>query len=87
MKNVKNKDIEIIVETKDGSVVRMSRGQTYIDYDGRDITYEQMLKWILDGSLRQHGFYPYKCRTSQPSSDNNYAARHAVNTALLAATL
>lgn len=87
MKSVKNKDIEIIVETKDGSVVRMNRGQTYIDYEGRDITYEQMLKWILDGSLRQHGFYPYKGHTSKSISDNNYAARNAIRTALLAATL
>lgn len=87
MKSVKSKDIEIVVDTKDGAVVYMSRGQTYITDDGRKITYEQMLEWMLDGSLKQHGFYPHKCRASHSSSNNNYAVHNAIRTALLAATI
>lgn len=81
------KGFEIVVDTKDGAVIHLNCGQTYIADDGRNITYKQMLEWMFDGSLKQHGFYPHKCRTSQSRSNNNYAACHAVNTALLAATL
>lgn len=81
------KDLEIIVDTKDGAVIRMNHGQTYIDSDGRNITYEQMLEWLVNGSLRQHGFYPHKCRTSQSSSNNNYASRMSIATGLLAASI
>lgn len=79
--------LEIVVDTKDGAVVYLNCGQTYIADDGRKITYEQMLEWMFDGSLRRHGFCPHKCLTSQSSSNNNYAACHAVNTALLAAMI
>ena len=78
---------EIVVDTKDGAVVYLNHGQTYIANDGRKITYEQMLEWMFDGSLKQHGFYSHRCRTSQSISNNNYAARHTVNTALLAAMI
>ena len=81
------KGLEIVVDTKDGAVVYLNYGQTYIADDGRKITYEQMLEWMFDGSLKQHGFYPHKCRTSQSNSNNNYAARNAQMMALLAATL
>ncbi len=81
------KGLEIVVDTKDGAVVYLNYGQTYIADDGRKITHEQMMEWMFDGSLKQHGFYPHKCHTSQSSSNNNYAARHAVNTALLAAMI
>ena len=82
------KSIEIVVDTEDGAVVRMNRGHTYITDDSRKITYEQMLEWMFNGSLRQHGFCPHKCRTSQSSSsNNNYAARRTVNAALLAAMI
>ena len=81
------RDFEIVVDTKDGAVIRLGHGQTYIADDGKEITYEQMLKWMLGGSLMQHGFYQHKCHTSQSSGNNNYAAHHAVNTALLAAMI
>lgn len=79
--------LEIVVDTKDGAVVYMNRGYTYIADDSRKITYEQMLEWMFDGSLKQHGFYPHKCRTSKLSNNNNYAARNVIRTALLAAIL
>ena len=81
------KGLEIVVDTKDGAVVYLNRGQVYIADDGRKIAYEQMLEWMFDGSLKQHGFYPHRCRTSQSSNNNNYAARRAMNTALLAAMI
>lgn len=81
------KGLEIVVDTKDGEVVYLNCGQTYIADDGRKIAYEQMLAWMFDGSLKQHGFYPHKRCTYQSSSNNNYAARHAVKTSLLAAMI
>ena len=81
------KGLEIVVDTEDGAVVYLNCGQTYITDDGRKITYEQMLEWMFDGSLKQHGFYPHKCRTSQSNGNNNYAAINATRLGLLAATI
>lgn len=78
------KSFEIVVETKDGLVVHLNRGQTYITSNGQEVTYDQMLKWFLEGSLSQHGFRGYHGIIWQHSRSNNYAAR---NLSLLAATL
>ena len=80
--------MEIIVETNDGVVIQIGRGATYIMDDGREITYEQMMTWLIEGSLRQHGFYPYKAQTSKSySSNSNYAARHTQNLLTTAAVM
>ena len=72
--------MDIIVETKDGSVIQISRGTTYIMDDGQKITYEQMMMWLIKGSLKQHGFYPPRSHTSKSySNNNNYASRNTAN--------
>lgn len=80
--------MDIIVETKDGSVIQISRGATYIMDDGQEITYEQMMMWLIEGSLKQHGFYPYKCYISKSySSNNNYAIHNTRNLLTTAAVI
>lgn len=80
--------MDIIVETKDGVVIQVSRGATYIMDDGQEITYEQMMMWLIEGSLRQHGFYPYKGHTSKSyNSNNNYVARNTKNLLTTAAVM
>lgn len=80
--------MDIIVETKDGTVIQMSYGATHIMDDGREITYEQMMMWLIEGSLKQHGFYPYKGHTSKScSSNSNYAVRNTRNLLTTAAVI
>lgn len=80
--------MDIIVETKDGVVIQIGRGETHIMDDGREITYEQMMMWLVEGSLKQHGFYPYKGRTSKSCSDNSsHAIRNTRNLLTTAAVI
>lgn len=80
--------MDIIVETKDGMVIQISRGATYIMDDEREITYEQMMIWLIEGSLKQHGFYPYKGRTSKPcNSNSSHAIRNTKNLLTTAAVI
>ena len=59
-----------------------------IVFDGREITYEQMMMWLIEGSLKQHGFYPYKGRTSKScSSNSSHAIRNTRNLLTTAAVI
>ena len=80
--------MDIIVETKDGLVIQIGCGATHIMDDGREITYEQMMMWLIEGSLKQHGFYPYKGRTSKScSSNSSHAIRNTRNLLTTAAVI
>jgi hypothetical protein len=80
--------MDIIVETKDGVVIQISRGATHIMDDGREITYEQMMMWLIEGSLKQHGFYPYKGIMSKScSSNSSHAIRNTRNILTTAAVI
>ena len=81
------RSFEIIVQTKDGTTVFINEGQTYIDDDGQEITYEQMLEWLLEGSLRQHGFIGYTGFVREHSDSNNSYANHLAKMRMLLAAM
>lgn len=80
--------MDIIVETKDGVVIQIGRGATHIMDDEQEITYEQMMIWLIEGSLKQHGFSPYKGIASKScNSNSSHAIRNTRNLLTTAAII
>ena len=78
---------KIVIDDAGGSVVCLHYGDTYIDDSGKEITYEQILRWIQDGSLQQHGFIPHKPVSFQPDGKGSKGSSCYRNMNLIAALI
>ena len=82
------KGLRTIIETKDGCVIDIGYGETYILDDGQEITYEQVMKWLAEGSLKQHGFCsPKICCLSEPYDATNCVVHKNTDLATIGAII
>ena len=79
--------MECVVETIDGARIYINAGQTFILDDGTEITYNDVLTWICDGTLKQHGLRGVTPRKNVLNNSTNPAAHQLRQGLLLAATI
>lgn len=79
--------MECVVETIDGVRIYINEGQTFILDDGARITYNDVLTWICDGTLKQHGLRGVTPHKSNSNNSTNPATHQLRRLSLLAATI
>lgn len=76
----------IVIEDINGLVYCISPGETHMASNGSLITYKQVLEWISNGVLQDHGFRAPTIRNEFTHS-NGLAARSKKNLMYLAAII
>ena len=77
----------IVIEDVNGLMYYINPGETHMTPNGSLITYEQVIDWIYNGTLREHGFRAPTMKNEFSHSNNRQVACNAINSSLLAAII
>lgn len=77
----------IVIEDVNGIVYCINPGETHMTFNGWLITYEQVVEWIANGTLREHGFRAPTVENECKHINSAFTARNAINSSLLAAII
>jgi hypothetical protein len=76
----------IVIEDNNGVVYCINPGETHMTFNGLLITYDQVLEWIVNGTLREHGFRAPTMKNERKYT-NSAAVSNSTNQSLLAAII
>lgn len=78
----------IVIEDSNGIVYCINPGETHMTFNGWLITYEQVVEWITNGTLREHGFHAPSIKNEFCHNENDgLMARSAMNRMLLSSVI
>lgn len=77
----------IVIEDVNGFVYCINPNETHMTACGNLITYEEVVEWMYNGTLREHGFRAPTVKNWFSHSNNRHTTRNAINSSLLAAII
>ena len=75
----------VIVSTEDGAIIQVFQGETHYSPNDELLTYETLMRYICDGTLKEHGLFP--CNLKMLNSNNSKSRSSAIENSMLLAAI